>query len=90
MIITDLLSSLQALNSQKLNNPIVSNILHVCDYLSRHEDIVFAGCSAILEYRAMSGLILAKTALDSETQVPGRLGLNPLDMPRTPYHRKKW
>ena len=34
MIITDSLSSLQALKSQKLNNPIVSNILHMCHYLS--------------------------------------------------------
>ena len=29
--------------SQKLNNPIVSNILHMCHYLSGHKDIVFAG-----------------------------------------------
>ena len=36
MIITDSLSSLQALTSQKLNNPIVSNILHMCHYLSGH------------------------------------------------------
>ena len=41
MIITDSLSSLQALKSQKLNNPIVSNILHMCHYLSGHKDIVF-------------------------------------------------
>ena len=41
MIITDLLSSLQALKSQKLNNPIVSNILHMCHYLSGHKDIIF-------------------------------------------------
>ena len=40
-IITDSLSSLQALKSQKLNNPIVSNILHMCHYLSGHKDIVF-------------------------------------------------
>ena len=40
MIITDSLSSLQALKSQKLNNPIVSNILHMCHYLSGHKDIV--------------------------------------------------
>ena len=41
MIITDSLSSLQALKSQKLNNPIVSNILHMCHYLSGHKDIIF-------------------------------------------------
>ena len=41
MIITDSLSSLQALKSQKLNNPIVSNILHMCHYLSGHKDLVF-------------------------------------------------
>ena len=41
MIITDSLSSLQALKSQKLNNPIGSNILHICHYLSGHKDIVF-------------------------------------------------
>ena len=47
MIITDSLSSLQALKSKKLNNPIVSNILHMCHYLY----------PAILEYRAMNGLM---------------------------------
>ena len=57
MIITDSLSSLQALKSQKLNNPIVSNILHMCLYLSGHKDIVFAGYPAILEYRAMNELM---------------------------------
>ena len=36
MVITDSLSSLQA-----LKNPIVSNILHMCHYLSGHKDIVF-------------------------------------------------
>ena len=41
MIITDSLSLLQALKSQKLNNLIVSNILHMCHYLSGHKDIVF-------------------------------------------------
>ena len=41
MIITDSLSSLQALKSKKLNNPIVSNILHMCHYLSGHKDIVY-------------------------------------------------
>ena len=41
MIITDSLSSLQALKSQKLNNPIVSNILHMCQHLSGHKDIIF-------------------------------------------------
>ena len=41
MVITDSLSSLQALRSQKLNNPIVSNILNMCHYLSGHKDIVF-------------------------------------------------
>ena len=41
MIITDSLSSLQVLKSQKLNNPIVSNILHMCHYLSGHKDIFF-------------------------------------------------
>ena len=57
MIITDSLSSLQLLKSQKLNKPIVSNILHMCHYLSRHKDIVFVGCPAILAYRAMNGLM---------------------------------
>ena len=52
------LSSLQALKSQKLNNPIVSNILHMCHYLSGHKEIVFfAGYPAILEWRAMNGLM---------------------------------
>ena len=41
MIITDSLSSLQALKSKKLNNPIVSNILHMWHYLSGHKHIVF-------------------------------------------------
>ena len=54
MIITDSLSSLQ---SKKLNNLIVSNILHMCHYLSGHKDIIFAGYPAILEYRAMNGLM---------------------------------
>ena len=39
MIIADSLSSLQALKSQTLKNPIGSNILHMCHYLSRHKDI---------------------------------------------------
>ena len=41
MMITDSLSSLQALKSQKLNNLIVSNILLMCHYLSGNKDIVF-------------------------------------------------
>ena len=52
MIITDSTSSLQAFKSQKLNSPIVSNILHYVRYLymQRHKGIVFAGYKAILEY----------------------------------------
>ena len=48
MIITDSLSSLQAFKSQKLNNPIVSNILL---------GTLGTGYPAILEYRAMNGLM---------------------------------
>ena len=42
MIITDSLSSLQALKSQKLNNPIVSNILHICHYFAYMSLLVWA------------------------------------------------
>ena len=55
MIITDSLSSLQALKSQKLNNPIVSNILHMSCLGTR--TLFFAGYPAILEYRVMNGLM---------------------------------
>ena len=54
MVITDSLTSLQA---QKLINTMVSNFSHMCHYLSGHKDIVFAGYPAILEYRAMNGLM---------------------------------
>ena len=60
MVITDSLSSLQALKSQRLNNPIVSNILHytyVALLVWTQEHCFFAGYPAILEYRAMSGLV---------------------------------
>ena len=49
MVITDSLSSLQALKSQKLNSLFVSNILHMCHYFSGHKNIVFVGYPAILE-----------------------------------------
>ena len=58
MFITDSLSSLQALESHKLDNPIVCNILHMFHYFFLDTmTLFFAGCPAILEYRAMSGLM---------------------------------
>ena len=55
IVITDSLSSLQALKSQKLNNPIVSNILHMCHYFFGPKDIVFCWVTAvILGYRTMT------------------------------------
>ena len=69
MIITDSLSSLQALKSQKLNNPIVSNILHMCHYLSRHKDIVFCWVPSHIGIQGNElADVLAKAALDKTKQ----------------------
>ena len=69
MVITDSLSSLQAVKSQKLNNPIVSNISHMCHYLSGHKDIVFCW---VLSHIGIQGNeradVLAKAALDKTKQ----------------------
>ena len=65
MVITHLLLSLQALESQKLNNPIVSNILHLCHYLSRHKDIVFCWVPSHFGILGNDRAdVLAKAALD--------------------------
>ena len=65
MIITDSLSSLQALKSQKLNNPIVSNFLHMCHYLSGHKDIVFCWVPSPIGIQGNERAdVLAKAALD--------------------------
>ena len=69
MIITDSLSSLQALKSQKLNNPIVSNILHLCHYLSGHKDIVFCWVPSHIGIQGNERAdVLAKAALDKTKQ----------------------
>ena len=69
MIITDSLSSLQALKSQKLNNPIVSNILHMCHYLSGHKDIVFCWLPSHIGIQGNERAdVLAKAALDKTKQ----------------------
>ena len=69
MVITDSLSSLQALKSQKLNNPIVSNILHMCRYLSDHKDIVFYLVPSHIGIQGNEWTdVLAKAALDKTTQ----------------------
>ena len=63
MIITD--SSLQALKSQKLNNPIVSNILHMCHYMSGHKDIFFCWVPSHVGIQGSERAdVLAKAALD--------------------------
>ena len=69
MFITDSLSSLQALKSQKLNNPIVSNILHMCHYLSGHKDIVFCWVPSLIGIQGNERTdVLAKAALDKTKQ----------------------
>ena len=69
MIITDSLSSLQALKSQKLNNPIVSNILHMCHYLSGHKDIIFCWVPSHIGIQGNERAdVLAKAALDKTKQ----------------------
>ena len=69
MIITDSLSSLQALKSQKLNNPIVSNILHMCHYLFGHKDIVFCWVPSHIGIQGNERAdVLAKAALDKTKQ----------------------
>ena len=69
MIITDLLSSLQALKSQKLNNPIVSNILHMCHYLSGHKNIIFCWVPSHFGIQGNERAdVLAKAALDKTKQ----------------------
>ena len=69
MIITDSLSSLQALKSQKLNNPIVSNIVHMCHYLSGHKDIVFCWVPSHIGIQGNERAdVLAKAALDKTKQ----------------------
>ena len=68
MVITDSLSSLQALNIQKLNNPIVSNILHMCHYLSGHKDIFCWVPSHIGIQGNERDNVWAKAALDKTKQ----------------------
>ena len=69
MIITDSLSSLQALKSQKLNNPVVSNILHMCHYLSGHKDIIFCWVPSHIGIQGNDRAdVLAKAALDKTKQ----------------------
>ena len=69
MIIADSLSSLHALKSQKLNNPIVSNILHMCHYLSGHKDIVFCWVPSHIGIQSNErAYVLAKAALDDTKQ----------------------
>ena len=69
MIVTDSLSSLQALKSQKLNNPIVSNILHMCHYLSGHKDIIFCWVPSHIGIQGNERAdVLAKAALDKTKQ----------------------
>ena len=69
MIITDSLSSLQALKSQKLNNPILSNILHMCHYLSGHKDIIFCWVPSHIGIQSNERAdVLAKAALDKTKQ----------------------
>ena len=69
MIITDSLSSLQALKSQKLNNPVVSNILHMCHYLSGHKDIIFCWVPSHIGIQGNERAdVLAKAALDKTKQ----------------------
>ena len=69
MIITDSLSSLQALKSKKFNNPIVSNILHMCHYLSGHKDIIFCWLPSHIGIQGNERAdVLAKAALDETKQ----------------------
>ena len=69
MVITDSLSSLQALKSQKLNNPIISNILHMCHYLSGQKDIVFCWVPSHIGIQGNERAnVLAKAALDKTKQ----------------------
>ena len=69
MIITDSLSSLKALKSQKLNNPIVSNILHMCHYLSGRKDIVLCWVPSHIGIQGNERAdVSAKTALDKTKQ----------------------
>ena len=69
MIITDSLSSLQVLKSQKLNNPIVSNILHMCHHLSGHKDILFCWVPSHIGIQGNERAdVLAKAALDKTKQ----------------------
>ena len=66
MVITASSSALQALKSQKFNNPIVSNILHICHYLSRHKDIVFCWVPSHIGIQSNEQAdVLAKAALDN-------------------------
>ena len=65
MIITDSLSSLQALKRQKLNNPIVSNFLHMFHFLSGHKDIVFCWVPSHIGIQGNERAdVLASAALD--------------------------
>ena len=69
MVITDSLLSLQNLKSQTLNNPIVSNILHMCHYLSGPKDIVFCWVPSHSEIEGSERAdILATAALDRAKQ----------------------
>ena len=69
MVIKDSLSSLQALTSKKLKHPIVSNILHMCHYLSGHKDIVFCWVPSHIGIQGNERAdVLAKAALDKTKQ----------------------
>ena len=55
--------------SQKLNNPIVSNILHMCHYLSGQKDIVFCWVPSHIGIQGNERAdVLAKAALDKTKQ----------------------
>ena len=69
MIITDSLSSSQALKSQKLNYPIVFNILHMGHYLSGHKDIIFCWVPSHIGIQGNERAdVLVKAALDKTKQ----------------------
>ena len=61
---------MEALKSQKLNNPIVSNILHMCHYLSGHKGIVFCWVPSHIGIQGNERAdVLAKAALDKTKQL---------------------
>ena len=62
MIITDSISSLQALKSQMLNNPIVSNILHMYATITYIDTraLFFAGYRALLTFTARGSTLVVR------------------------------